>query len=187
MTIGLYDDGSPGELFINMSKEGSTVGGLMDTIGVLTSFALQYGVPVGTLANKMRNNRFEPYGLVFEGDPDIKTAVSVTDYIFSYIAKQFNYGDNSSNAAYDDNDKNESQERTKITADSIVKVVGSLLANKNNPPFLEQEIKNIEADFQGEPGGFCIKCGTQMIKFGHCEERCPKTGCDYIDYTGCGK
>lgn len=62
MTVGLYEDGHPGELFLTMAKEGSTVGGLMDTIGILTSLVLQYGVPVDALARKFEYVRFEPSG-----------------------------------------------------------------------------------------------------------------------------
>ena len=87
--VGLYDDGTPGETFIDMSKEGSTVKGLMDTIGILTSMALQYGVPLETLVKKFRHQKFEPYGLV-RGHPDIHKADSPIDYIFNYLGKQFN-------------------------------------------------------------------------------------------------
>ena len=62
ITVGLYEDGQPGELFITMSKEGSTIGGLMDTVGTLTSIALQYGVPLESLVKKFAYQRFEPSG-----------------------------------------------------------------------------------------------------------------------------
>src|SRR6266403_1633007 len=70
ITVGLYEDGQPGELFITMSKEGSTIGGLMDTVGTLTSIALQYGVPLESLAKKFAYQRFEPSG--FTKNPDIR-------------------------------------------------------------------------------------------------------------------
>src|SRR3989475_986453 len=87
ITIGLYEDGQPGELFITMSKEGSTIGGLMDTVGTLTSIALQYGVPLESLVKKFAYQRFEPSGVT--KNPDIRNATSITDYVFRWLACQF--------------------------------------------------------------------------------------------------
>jgi ribonucleoside-diphosphate reductase alpha chain len=77
LTVGLYPNGQPGEIFIQMSKEGSTIGGLMDTVATLTSIALQYGVPLEQLVRKFAYQRFEPSG--FTGNPHIRTALSITD------------------------------------------------------------------------------------------------------------
>ena len=87
ITVGLYENGQPGELFITMSKEGSTIGGLMDTVGTLTSIALQYGVPLESLVKKFAYQRFEPSG--FTKNPDIRHATSITDYVFRWLACQF--------------------------------------------------------------------------------------------------
>ncbi|MGA2171903.1 MAG: vitamin B12-dependent ribonucleotide reductase [Sedimentisphaerales bacterium] len=87
LTVGLYEDGQPGELFITMAKEGSTVGGLMDVIGTCTSMALQYGVPLITLVDKFRHARFEPAGMT--SNRDIPFAKSVIDYIFCWMGCQF--------------------------------------------------------------------------------------------------
>src|SRR6266513_933435 len=87
ITVGLYEDGQPGELFITMSKEGSTIGGLMDTVGTLTSIALQYGVPLESMVKKFAYQRFEPSG--FTKNPDIRNATSITDYVFRWLACQF--------------------------------------------------------------------------------------------------
>jgi ribonucleoside-diphosphate reductase alpha chain len=87
ITVGLYEDGQPGELFITMSKEGSTIGGLMDTVGTLTSIALQYGVPLESLVKKFAYQRFEPSG--FTKNADIRHATSITDYVFRWLACQF--------------------------------------------------------------------------------------------------
>ena len=90
ITVGLYEDGQPGELFITMSKEGSTIGGLMDTVGTLTSIALQYGVPLQSLVKKFAYQRFEPSG--FTKNPDIRNATSITDYVFRWLGCQFIQG-----------------------------------------------------------------------------------------------
>jgi len=87
LTVGLYEDGQPGELFITMAKEGSTVGGLMDVIGTCTSMALQYGVPLITLVDKFRHARFEPSGMT--SNRDMPFAKSLIDYIFCWLGCQF--------------------------------------------------------------------------------------------------
>ena len=87
VTVGLYEDGQPGELFIQMAKEGSTIGGLMDTVATLTSISLQYGVPLESLVKKFAYQRFEPSG--FTKNPDIRNATSITDYIFRWLGCQF--------------------------------------------------------------------------------------------------
>ncbi len=87
LTVGLYENGAPGELFITMAKEGSTIGGLMDGIGTLTSMALQYGVPLDALVRKFAHQRFEPSG--FTKNPNIRNAFSITDYVFRWMAIQF--------------------------------------------------------------------------------------------------
>ena len=87
ITVGLFEDGQPGELFITMAKEGSTIGGLMDTVGTLTCMALQYGVPLESLVKKFAYQRFEPSG--FTKNPDIRNATSITDYVFRWLGCQF--------------------------------------------------------------------------------------------------
>jgi len=87
ITVGLYEDGMPGELFITMAKEGSTIGGLMDSFGTAISMSLQYGVPLEVLVNKFSHTRFDPMGRT--SNPDIRLAKSVVDYIFRWLAIQF--------------------------------------------------------------------------------------------------
>ncbi len=87
LTVGLFEDQQPGELFITMAKEGSTIGGLMDAVGTLTSMAMQYGVPLEALVKKFAHQRFEPSG--FTKNPDIRNASSIIDYVFRWMANQF--------------------------------------------------------------------------------------------------
>jgi ribonucleoside-diphosphate reductase alpha chain len=91
LTVGLYPDGRPGELFVKINKEGSTVSGLADAVAKLASIALQYGVPLEELAPKMRNTRFEPAGPT--GNPAIPWATSVIDYVFHWLQCKFSLGD----------------------------------------------------------------------------------------------
>ena len=86
-TVGLFEDGQPGELFITMAKEGSTIGGLMDTIATLVSLSLQYGVPLQDLVRKFAHQRFEPSG--YTANPQIRMAKSIVNYIFRWLGITF--------------------------------------------------------------------------------------------------
>ncbi len=87
ITVGLYPDGQPGEIFLKMAKEGSTVSGLMDSFATTVSVALQYGVPLRDLVNKFAHVRFEPSG--FTGNQEIPIAKSTVDYIFRWLGSRF--------------------------------------------------------------------------------------------------
>ena len=87
ITVGQYEDGQPGEIFLMMAKEGSTISGLMDAFGIAVSIALQYGVPLKTLVDKFTHTRFEPSG--FTANPEIPIAKSIIDYIFRWMASKF--------------------------------------------------------------------------------------------------
>jgi ribonucleoside-diphosphate reductase alpha chain len=87
ITVGLFPDGRPGEMFITMAKEGSTIGGLMDAFGTAVSMSLQYGVPLEDYVRKFSHMRFEPQG--YTKNPDIKIAKSLIDYIFRWLGMTF--------------------------------------------------------------------------------------------------
>jgi ribonucleoside-diphosphate reductase alpha chain len=87
ITVGLYPDGTPGEIFLKMAKEGSTISGLMDTFATTVSVALQYGVPLHDLVHKFAHVRFEPSG--FTSNPEIPIAKSIVDYIFRWMGSRF--------------------------------------------------------------------------------------------------
>ncbi len=87
ITVGMYEDGTPGEVFITMAKEGSTVSGLMDSFATAISLALQYGVPLKVLVDKFSHVRFEPSG--WTGNPEIPYAKSIMDYIFRWLGTKF--------------------------------------------------------------------------------------------------
>ena len=91
LTAGLYHDGQPGEIFITMAKEGSTISGLMDSFATSISLALQYGVPLKVLCDKFSHTRFEPSGRT--PNPDIRFAKSIMDYIFRWLAIKFLSGE----------------------------------------------------------------------------------------------
>lgn len=86
-TVGLYEDGQPGELFISVSKQGSTLAGLMDSFAISVSHGLQYGVPLKSYVKTLRGTTFAPSGMT--DDPDVRTASSITDYIFRRLALDY--------------------------------------------------------------------------------------------------
>ncbi len=140
LTVGLYEDGQPGELFITMAKEGSTVGGLMDVIGTCTSMSLQYGVPLITLVDKFRHARFEPAGMT--SNRDIPFAKSLIDYIFCWMGCQFipGYKENNTpnrNVAPESDNKNTTTakqlvEKTKDLAQKIAEAKNKTDKPKSN-------------------------------------------------------
>ena len=87
LTVGMYEDGLPGEIFVMMSKQGSTISGLMDSFATAISYALQYGVPLRFLVDKFSHMRFEPSG--FTKNPQIPYAKSIVDYLFRWLASKF--------------------------------------------------------------------------------------------------
>ena len=158
LTIGKYPDGTPGEIFITMSKEGSTVGGLTDAIGVLSSMALQYGVPLEKMVEKFRNQKFEPYGLA-KGHPEIHTATSIMDYIAAFMEKEFLHNGHE-------------KENNPIIENPVIVVT----------PNEEHEQESSEP-----AGGFCAVCGSSMIKKGNCREVCSNGECGWENPKGCGE
>ena len=85
--VGLYETGEPGEIFVKMAKEGSTISGLMDSFATAISLALQHGVPMRLLCDKFARTRFEPYG--FTENPDIPRVSSIMDYLFRWLGGKF--------------------------------------------------------------------------------------------------
>lgn len=109
ITVGFYDDGRPGEVFIKISKHGSTISGLLDTVAVLTSLALQYGVPVEALAHKFEFTRFEPSG--WTKNPELRHVHSLVDYIFRWLAIQCSetYRNESAQRKHEPDDESDSE------------------------------------------------------------------------------
>jgi ribonucleoside-diphosphate reductase alpha chain len=87
VTVGLYENGMPGEIFVRMAKEGSTISGLMDSFATAISLALQHGVPLKLLVDKFSHTRFEPSG--WTGNPEISRASSIMDYLFRWLGTKF--------------------------------------------------------------------------------------------------
>jgi ribonucleoside-diphosphate reductase alpha chain len=149
ITVGLYEDSTPGEIFITMSKEGSTISGLMDAFATSVSMALQYGVPLRVLSEKFSHMRFEPSG--FTGNKDIPIAKSILDYIFRWLAKKFLLPD----------DQPRFIEVTDPPPSNTLGEVKILTASNREQK--EAEVYKAQAD--APP---CHQCGSIMIRSGSC-------------------
>lgn len=149
LTVGLYEDGQPGELFITMAKEGSTIGGLMDSFGTAISMCLQYGVPVKTLSEKFAHSRFEPSG--FTKNPDIPIAKSLVDYIFRWLAGTFLDG-------------------SKPLPRASAAVLNVNAAADTTTAEVKKPIAKIDDQFQTfmEDAPICDQCGSITVRNGAC-------------------
>ncbi|MBE2204941.1 MAG: vitamin B12-dependent ribonucleotide reductase [Chthoniobacterales bacterium] len=165
VTVGLYSDGQPGEVFVQMSKEGSTIGGLMDTIATLTSMALQYGVPLEHLVKKFAYQRFEPSG--FTKNRDIRTAHSITDYIFRWLGCEFIKGYRE--ATSPDNGQHDlpMPEIAQMEKLSVNRPVPELSLNHSDPETKDDRVKT--ALGTAYMGVLCSHCGSdKVIRAGAC-------------------
>ena len=163
ITVGLFEDATPGELFITMAKEGSTIGGLMDTIGTLTSMSLQYGVPLEALTSKFSHMRFEPSG--WTGNQEIPNAKSVVDYIFRWLGIRFQPGYGEPNGAVPIATASVESEVVTSIAD-IEQSVSEVVAA--HAPGETVEVRNQQfAQFQVDAPA-CDGCGAITVRNGNC-------------------
>lgn len=138
LNVGLYEDGTPGELFINMSKEGSTLSGLMDTVAVSISMMLQYGVPLSVIVEKFKHTRFEPSG--YTKHEKIRIAKSIPDYVARWLELRFL-----------------TESAPAIAADVVPSTV----------PIEQPSHPTTEAS-NSNSGMTCAECGSEMVQNGTC-------------------
>ncbi len=160
ITVGLYEDGTPGEIFITMSKEGSTISGLMDGFATAISLALQYGVPLKVLVDKFSHMRFEPSG--FTNSKDVPIAKSVLDYIFRWMGLKF---------------LRREEQPASVVVDSIAAEPKDEEKKEFNISLEQAEKKVFEEQADAPP---CHECGSIMIRSGSCY-KCLNCG----DSLGC--
>jgi ribonucleoside-diphosphate reductase alpha chain len=169
LTVGMYEDGAPGEIFIKMAKEGSTLSGIMDGFALSVSIALQYGVPLKALVDKFANTRFEPSG--FTGNPEIPHARSILDYIGRWLAAKFIAPDYF--AASDIQEEPGLDAAPVATAprpaEPAVRPAGSAAPAAGRPRFTTDDAPS------------CPECGMLMIPNGNCY-KCANCG----STSGCG-
>ena len=173
--VGLYEDGSPGEIFIKMSKEGSTISGLMDSFAVAVSMCLQYGVPLRVLVNKFSHTRFEPSG--YTTNRDIPIAKSLMDYIFRWFDLKFHpNGDNGHIGKAAPSNSSLFEASGSSNGNGSASANGSSSGNHGNVGNAQREIAQMQQD--APP---CPDCGALTVRSGACY-KCNECGAT----TGCG-
>ncbi|HXM88503.1 MAG TPA: hypothetical protein VN916_03565, partial [Candidatus Acidoferrum sp.] len=158
ITVGMYEDGTPGEIFVTMSKQGSTISGLMDSFATAISFALQYGVPLQFLVDKFSHMRFEPSG--FTKNPQIPYAKSIVDYLFRWMASKFLDEEAKREVGIIESEKSLSAKSDVAPATLAMAPVASLRDGKDGG--IRQAFIN-QAD--APP---CPDCGSIMVRNGAC-------------------
>jgi ribonucleoside-diphosphate reductase alpha chain len=169
LTVGLYPDGSPGEIFVRMAKEGSVIAGLMDSFATAISLALQHGVPLHVLIEKFKGTRFEPSG--FTGNQEIPIATSIMDYLFRWLAIRF---------PVDGPSISERHPAARAAQLDLPKVAllskdfVSVEVKSGMEPAIPVEVKD-RAWVQETDAPPCHECGTLMVRNGACH-KCPNCG-----------
>jgi ribonucleoside-diphosphate reductase alpha chain len=165
--VGVFDDGTAGDIFIDIAKEGTTLAGLMNSFMIAVSLGLQYGVPLEVYVSKFAHMRFEPSGLT--NDPDIRAAKSIVDYVFRWMGKKFL--------------SVEQQEEAGILSPEVRARLAAGYANGENPaPPVESATPGQTALFNNwEDAVECSRCGGRMVRAGTCYT-CRDCGTS----TGCG-
>jgi len=155
LTIGMYEDGTPGEIFIVMAKEGSTLSGVMDSFATTCSMALQYGVPLKVLVDKFSHTRFEPSG--FTSNPQVPYAKSIMDYIFRYLASKFLPAEEAMALGV----QVEEPPLTNLTVSAPPRIASAPAAA---PPAK----KGALVDIEDRDAPVCFECGSLMVRNGAC-------------------
>jgi ribonucleoside-diphosphate reductase alpha chain len=154
ITVGLFEDGMPGEIFLVMAKEGSTISGFADAFAQAISYALQYGVPLQVLVDKFSHARFEPSGIT--KNPDVRFAKSIVDYIFRWLATKFLSNEAQFHAGVNNRENRRSDERA---TPEQVKAAAKAAVSSSSP---YAAIQNQE---DAPP---CSVCGAIMVRSGSC-------------------
>jgi ribonucleoside-diphosphate reductase alpha chain len=160
LTIGMYEDGTPGEIFIVMAKEGSTLSGVMDSFATTCSMALQYGVPLKVLVDKFSHTRFEPSG--FTSNPQVPYAKSIMDYIFRYLASKFLPTEEARALGV----QIDEPPLTSLKVLSPTAPRAEAVASPTVPSLPSK--KGALVDIQDKDAPVCFECGSLMVRNGAC-------------------
>jgi len=172
ITVGLFEDGSPGELFVRMAKEGSVISGLMDAFATAVSIMLQYGVPLKVMINKFSHSRFEPSG--FTNNPEIPHAKSLMDYMFRWLALKFEGGHVAQPMAQLPGIDRDEPDPEPLA--NLEEAAGSTSGNGNSESRAAAVLANEKAVFQLQSDAPpCAECGSVMVRNGSCY-RCINCG-----------
>ncbi|MEZ4362779.1 MAG: vitamin B12-dependent ribonucleotide reductase [Kofleriaceae bacterium] len=171
ITVGMYEDGSPGEIFVRMAKEGSVIAGLMDSFATAISLALQHGVPLPLLIEKFKGTRFEPSG--FTGNQEIPIATSIMDYLFRWLALRFPTPDTVVDRHPAAKIAQLDLPKIPLLAKDPLSSAASAAAD-GGKALIPVEVKD-RAWVQETDAPPCHECGTLMVRNGACH-KCPNCG-----------
>jgi ribonucleoside-diphosphate reductase alpha chain len=164
ITVGMYEDGSPGEIFVVMSKEGSVVSGLMDGFATAISLALQYGVPLKVLVTRFSHSRFEPSG--FTNNPEIPIAKSILDYIFRWLASRFlSEGDQHKVGVHKQGDEDLEAGPLASAVHEVRAPVEGAANGNGSPEVTREDAVSFRLQEDAPP---CHECGAIMVRGGAC-------------------
>jgi ribonucleoside-diphosphate reductase alpha chain len=168
ITVGLYEDGTPGEIFLRMAKEGSTVSGLMDSFATAVSLALQYGVPLPALVDKFSHTRFDPQG--FTRNPEIPIAKSVMDYIFRWLASRFLPQEERDRLGIIRREPDGSVTEPVSAADAEIEAMApvAVAPAAARKPVAAIPVTSAGAFINQEDAPTCSDCGSLMVRNGAC-------------------
>jgi ribonucleoside-diphosphate reductase alpha chain len=168
ITVGLFDDGTPGEIFLTMAKEGSTISGFADAFAQAISYALQYGVPLQVLVDKFSHARFEPSGMT--KNPEVRFAKSIVDYIFRWMATKFLSPEAQYRAGV--NMREEPAETEEAIVSAVAPKLGTSEGGRTEVSRAEEKPAKKTSEFAAlrnqEDAPPCSTCGSIMIRSGSC-------------------
>jgi ribonucleoside-diphosphate reductase alpha chain len=167
ITVGMYEDGSPGEIFVRMAKEGSVIAGLMDSFATAVSLSLQHGVPLPLLIEKFKGTRFEPSG--FTGNQEIPIATSIMDYLFRWLALRF---------AAESTARHPAARLAQLDLPKVpllAKDPAEAASAEAGGTVFAVEVASDRAWVQETDAPPCHECGTLMVRNGACH-KCPNCG-----------
>jgi ribonucleoside-diphosphate reductase alpha chain len=170
ITVGMYEDQSPGEIFVRMAKEGSVIAGLMDSFATAISLALQHGVPLHVLIEKFKGTRFEPAG--FTGNQEIPIATSIMDYLFRWLAIRF---PSDGPSIYE---RHPAARAAQLDLPKIPLLSKDFVEAKAGTPAISVEVVDPARDrawVQETDAPPCHECGTLMVRNGACH-KCTNCG-----------
>ncbi len=169
ITVGLYEDGTPGEIFLRMAKEGSTVSGLMNSFATAVSLALQYGVPLPALVDKFSHTRFDPQG--FTRNPEIPIAKSVMDYIFRWLASRFLPQEDRDRLGIIRREPDGSVTEPVSASDAAIEAMAPVAVAPSaaaRKPVAAIPVTSAGAFINQEDAPTCSDCGSLMVRNGAC-------------------
>ena len=160
-TVGEYDDGRPGEVFIRVSKQGSTLAGIMDAFAISVSHGLQYGVPLTAFVDAFVGMRFEPAGMT--DDTELRIASSLMDYLFRRLALEYLTED-------ERRQRNilTTGERSQPTLPGVAEAATTTSQGLDVPPDPPNAVQPADRSVRNVDAPFCGQCGTQMVRAGSC-------------------